>query len=78
MARSGGRTEEVTMSWIKEAPVEEPWARANVIRVMSINPKAMQAVMDLNRAITFGGSALTRVQEELIATTVSTINKCRY
>lgn len=66
------------MSWIREVPTTEPWAQANVIRVMSINPKAMQAVMDLNRALTFGGSTLTRIQEELIATTVSTINKCRY
>ena len=45
---------------------------------MSIDPKAMQAVMDLNRAITFGGSALTRVQEKLITTTVATFNHCRY
>jgi alkylhydroperoxidase family enzyme len=66
------------MSWIKEVPVAESWAQANVIRCMSINPKAMKAVMDLNRAVTFGGSHLTRVQEELIATTVSTLNRCRY
>jgi alkylhydroperoxidase family enzyme len=66
------------MSWIREAANVEPWAQANVIRVMSINPKAMKAVMDLNRAVTFGGSHLTRVQEEIIATTVSTINRCRY
>ena len=66
------------MSWIKEVPRPEPWAQANIIKVMSINPQAMQAVMDLNRAVTFGGSSLTRVQEELIATTVSTVNKCRY
>ena len=66
------------MSWIEEVPRPEPWAQANIIKCMSINPKAMQAVMDLNRAVTFGGSTLSRVQEELIATTVSTVNKCRY
>jgi alkylhydroperoxidase family enzyme len=66
------------MSWIREEPRPEPWAQANVIKCLSINPKAMRAVMDLNRAVTFGGSALTRVQEELIAITVSTVNKCRY
>jgi alkylhydroperoxidase family enzyme len=66
------------MSWIKEVPTTEPWAQGNVIRVMSINPKAMRAVADLNRAVTFGGSHLTRVQEEIIATTVSTVNRCRY
>jgi alkylhydroperoxidase family enzyme len=69
---------EEDMSWIEEAPVSEPWAQANVIRVMSINPKAMKAVAQLGQALTFGGSTLTRVQEELIATTVSTVNRCRY
>jgi len=66
------------MSWIKEVPRPEPWAQANIMRCMSINPTAMQAVMQLGQALTFGGSPLTRVQEELIATTVSTVNRCRY
>lgn len=64
------------MSWIKEVPTTE--AQGNVIKCMSINPEAMLAVRSLNQAITFGGSHLTRVQEELIASTVSTINRCRY
>ena len=50
------------MSWIRE----ENLRPANVINVMSINPAAMQAVNDLNNAITFGASALTRAQEEAI------------
>ena len=50
----------------------------NVIKVMSINPKAMEAVSVLNRDVTFGSSALTRVQEEAIATMVSAVNHCRY
>lgn len=70
--------ESSTMSWIKEVPTSEPWAQSNMIRCMSIRPPAMKAVMDLNRAVTFGGSTLTRVQEEIIATTVSTVNRCRY
>ena len=45
---------------------------------MSINPKAMQAVSDFNNAITFGASALTRTQEEAIATAVSVQNECRF
>ena len=45
---------------------------------MSINPQAMEAVQRLNAAITFGSSALTRVQEEAIATVVSATNHCRY
>lgn len=64
------------MSWIREA--EERLHPANVSNVMSINPAAMKAVRDLNRAITFGASALTRTQEEAIATAVSVQNECRF
>ena len=62
------------MSWIREEDIQD----ANVIKVVSILPKAMEAVMGMNRAITFGSSTLTRVQEEAIATAVSVANKCRY
>ena len=46
--------------------------------VMSLNPRALKGVRDMNGAITFGASALTRVQEESIATTVANVNRCRY
>ncbi len=62
------------MSWIREEDIQMP----NIIKVMSINPGAMTAVQGTNRAVTFGSSALTRVQEEAIATTVSVINQCRF
>ena len=62
------------MSWIRE----EDLPLSNVIKVMSINPGAMAAVEELNGAITFGSSTLTRVQEEAIATTVSVVNQCRF
>ena len=64
------------MSWIREA--DEPLHSANIINVMSINPSAMKAVNDLNNAITFGSSALTRAQEEAIVTAVSVQNQCRF
>ena len=44
---------------------------------MSINPM-MAAVQNLNAKATFGSSALTRTQEEAIATVVSLVNRCRY
>ena len=62
------------MAWIREEDLE----LSPVIRIMSINPQAMEAVQRLNAAITFGSSALTRVQEEAIATVVSATNHCRY
>ncbi len=63
------------MSWIKEV---SPPLNANVIRVMSLRPKAMRAVEAMGNSIAHGGSPLTLVQEEAIATVVSVINKCRY
>ena len=62
------------MSWIEEAKVNVP----SIISVMSINQQAMEAVQNMNASLTFGASALTRVQEEAIATVVSATNNCRY
>ena len=64
------------MSWIREA--NERLHPANVINVMSINPRAMKAVSYLNSALTFGSSSLSRTQEEAIAAVVSVQNECRY
>ena len=49
-----------------------------IMSVMSLNPRALKGVRDMNSAITFGASVLTRVQEESIATTVANVNHCRY
>ncbi len=62
------------MTWIRTENVGMP----GIISSMSINPGMMQAVRDLNQAVSFGSSALTRVQEESIAVAVSVINRCRY
>ena len=62
------------ISWIRETDPEKP----PIIRVMSINKAAMDAVSTNNANITFGSSALTRVQEEAVAATVSVAQLCRY
>ena len=62
------------MSWIKEEKVDLPPGIAS----MSINRPALDAVQNLAAAVTFGGSVLTRVQEEAISTVVAAINSCRY
>jgi uncharacterized peroxidase-related enzyme len=49
-----------------------------VVQVMSVNPGAMHASMDLYLALMKGPSGLTRRQRELIATTVSALNSCVY
>jgi|TARA_B100001245_G_scaffold220235_1_gene190630 alkylhydroperoxidase family enzyme len=65
------------MSWIEQDP-EATKNLPPVISVMSINDQAMKAVQNLNANITFGASALTRVQEEAISTVVAAANRCRY
>ena len=62
------------MSWIREVDPEKP----PIIRVMSINKAAMDAVSANNTTIPFGSSSLTRVQEEAVAAAVSTAQLCRY
>ena len=60
------------MSWIREEDVP-------MSNVINVHPApAMEAVGTLNQAVTFGSSALTRVQEEAIATAVSVYNHCRF
>jgi len=80
------------MSWIKlpgdEDSVElaritriyrdEGRATPSVVAIMKPSPRTLRAVMQMNAAVTFGGSCLGSFREELIATVVSAINKCFY
>ncbi len=70
------------MSWIRQTDdVPSEFGldkRGNVIKVLSINTKAITAVMEMNMGITFGASTLSRVEEEAIATVVSVTNQCQY
>ena len=63
------------MSWIKEADLPE---LPEIFRAISSNGQALALVEKLNEGIAFGSSALTRAQEEAIATAVSVANRCRY
>ncbi len=49
-----------------------------VVSALKPNANAMRAVLQMNAAVTFGGSQLGRRREELIASTVSAINGCFY
>ncbi|MEK7863195.1 MAG: hypothetical protein AAB295_08030 [Chloroflexota bacterium] len=46
--------------------------------VFTLNGPALKAVSQLNRAVRFGPSDLTRVQRELIAAYVSALNDCTF
>jgi hypothetical protein len=60
------------VSWIRQEPIDDHYT--DMVTPLSIIPAAMDAVYEMTMAISFGSSALTRVQEEAIATS----NKCRY
>jgi len=63
----------VTRQWLKQGrPVPA------VIAPMKLNPRALRGVMQMNTAVTFGGSVLGQRTEELIATAVSAWNNCFY
>ena len=49
-----------------------------IVAAMKPSPSALRAVMQMNNAITFGGSVLGARREEMIATVVSGLNDCFY
>ena len=50
----------------------------NIVRVMTPNPAALRASMQLYRAVMYGESPLTRQQREMLAVVVSAANGCVY
>ena len=51
---------------------------ADIHQVQSLNPRALQAHLELYKAIVFQRSTLSRVQRERIAVAVSAANQCAY
>jgi alkylhydroperoxidase family enzyme len=81
------------MPWIDVVPVERAKgflkkqydaaiARAGrvwgITRVMSPNPRVLEASMDLYRAVMYGRSPLSRGRREMLAVVVSAANSCTY
>ena len=65
------------------ARATKPWrsqgrAVPAVIAVMKPAPRTLRGVMQMNNAVTFGGSRLGARREELIATATSCLNDCFY
>ena len=65
------------MPWIDEISSGEEDLPA-IFQALSLSPKALEQVKLLNETLAFGSSALSRVQEEAIATAVAAANRCRY
>jgi uncharacterized peroxidase-related enzyme len=51
---------------------------ANILRIHSLNPPALEAHMGLYQAVMFGDSELSRAEREMIAVLVSHTNGCHY
>lgn len=51
---------------------------ANILKVHSLNPRAMVAHLRLYVDLMFGKSGLTRAERETIAVVVSVTNHCHY
>ena len=51
---------------------------AHILKVSSLNPRALLAHRTLYRTLMFGSSPLARYQREMIGTVVSAINECHY
>ncbi|MFQ6027803.1 MAG: peroxidase-related enzyme [Dehalococcoidia bacterium] len=65
------------MSWIEKSESVNLDLPA-IFQVMSLRPEALEQVKRLNEVLAFGGSGLSRAQEEAIATVVASVNQCRY
>ena len=50
----------------------------NVIKVHSLHPQALRALMTFYRGVMHGEGELSLKQREMIAVTVSAINACHY
>ena len=81
------------MPWIRTVPAEEAEGELKEVftqvkieqgrmftpyEVMTLNGSALKALTEINRAVRFGRSDLTRVQRELIAAYVSALNDCTF
>ncbi|MBN1954500.1 MAG: peroxidase [Anaerolineae bacterium] len=51
---------------------------AHILKVHSLNPRAMAEHYTLYRTLVYGPSPLARYQREMIGTVVSALNGCHY
>ncbi len=57
----------------------EPWGGVdNIMKIHSLNVKSMETHFNLYAHLMRGRSELSKIQREMIAVVVSTVNKCHY
>jgi alkylhydroperoxidase family enzyme len=59
--------------------LKEPWGGIdNILKIHSLNPKSLAAHVQLYKTVMFGKSPIPRIDREMIALVVSSINQCHY
>jgi alkylhydroperoxidase family enzyme len=81
------------MPWIKQISIEEATGllktqfdtalkRAgrvwHIVHIMSLNPRTLRDSIGFYSTLMMGESPLSRVQREMLAVVVSTVNECHY
>lgn len=57
----------------------EPWGGVdNILKIHSLNPASLRAHFEFYKTLMRGRSGLSRVQREMIAVVVSSVNHCHY
>jgi len=57
----------------------EPWGGVdNILKIHSLNPASLRAHFEIYKTLMRGRSGLSRVQREMIAVVVSSVNHCHY
>ena len=59
--------------------LKEPWGGIdNRLKIHSLNPESLAAHVQLYKTVMFGKSPIPRIDREMIALVVSSINQCHY
>ena len=59
--------------------LKEPWGGIdNILKIHSLNPESLAAHVQLYKTVMFGKSPIPRIDREMIALLVSSINQCHY
>ena len=59
--------------------LKDPWGGIdNILKIHSLNPESLAAHVQLYKTVMFGKSPIPRIDREMIALVVSSINQCHY
>jgi alkylhydroperoxidase family enzyme len=61
-----------------DAAIQRAGKVFNIVRMFSLNPRALRDTLGLYRTVMHGPSDLSRAEREMIATVVSKENACHY